>query len=85
MVLRSKSKAMTVKEATLQAFNEMPEEFHILQLCRKVKNITHRPNLMDGTITRKLRELREDGQITYEVSDRSKSFYLKNFQLQLAI
>lgn len=76
---------MTVKEATYQAFNDMPEEFHILQLCRKVKGITHRPNLMDGTITRKLRELREEEKIRYRITNKARSFYCKNDQFILSI
>lgn len=74
---------MTVREATKKAFDQMPETFHILQLCRKVKDITHRPNLMDGTITRKLRELREDEQIKYEVVQKAQSLYSKNGQLNM--
>ena len=74
---------MTVKQAVAIAFAEMNGEFHILELCQKVKRITGRPHLMDGTITRKLRELKQDGQIKYELSDRRKSFYKKTGQLSL--
>jgi len=74
---------MTVKEATKTAFDQMPETFHILMLCRKVKGLTHRSNLMDGTITRKLRQLREDSIIKYEVVQKNKSLYCKNGQLTI--
>ena len=74
---------MTVKEATKIAFSQMPDTFHILQLCRKVKAITHRPDLMDGTITRKLRELREDHTIRYEVVEKQTSLYAKNGQMNI--
>lgn len=74
---------MTVKQATKTAFNEMPDTFHILQLCRKVKAITGRPELMDGTITRKLRELREDEQIRYQVTEKAHSIYTNNGQLNM--
>ena len=74
---------MTVRQATLQAFNEMPDEFHILMLCRKVKGLLHRPNLMDGSITRRLRELREDGTIRYKITNGYRAIYTKNDQLNL--
>lgn len=74
---------ITVKKAVEMAFKEMPVEFHILQLCRKVKSITSRPYLMDGTITRKMRELKEEGAIRYDVSNRRKSFYVKDGQHQI--
>ena len=76
---------MTVKDATKIAFDQMPETFHILMLCRKVNGITHRSNLMDGTITRKLRELREDERIRYRLTNKARSFYCKNDQLNLEI
>lgn len=76
---------MTVKDATRTAFDQMPDTFHILQLCRKVKAITGRDNLMDGTITRKLRELREDHAIRYEVVEKAHSMYSKNGQLNLFV
>jgi hypothetical protein len=74
---------MTVREATLKAYNDMPDEFHILQLCKKVKVIIGRQHLMDGSITRRLRELREDGVIRYDVVETRHSIYQKNGQLNL--
>lgn len=74
---------ITVKQAVEMAFKDMPPEFHILQLCRRVKGITHRPHLMDGTITRKMRELKNEGAIVYDVSNRRKSFYVKDNQMQI--
>jgi len=74
---------MTVKQAVLIAFREMHTEFHILQLCRRVKIIINRPNLMDGTITRKMRELKVEGTIKYEVSNKKKSFYTKDGQMTI--
>jgi hypothetical protein len=74
---------MTVKEATHKAFIDMPDLFHVLMLCRKVKQITGRQHLMDGTITRKLRELRSDGTIRYELTDKSRSIYSKNGQTNI--
>lgn len=74
---------MTVKDATKQAFILMPDTFHILQLCRKVKAICNRPDLMDGTITRKMRELREKKHIRYEVVEKQHGLYAKNGQLDI--
>jgi len=57
----------TVLAATLLAYNQIQgEEFHVLALVTRVRSICERDNLMDGTITKRLRELREDGVIDYE-------------------
>lgn len=78
-----KKSIYTVKEATAQAFNEMDETFHTFQLVALVRGKTARAFLMDGTILRRLRELREDyPQIYgYEVVDKDASRYKKQ-QLQ---
>ena len=67
----------TVREATLLAFNQLRDTFPVLQLVRGVRHITGREYLMDGTILRRLRELRDDRKLNYEVMDRQLSRYRK--------
>ena len=67
----------TVYESTLLAFNQLREAFPVLDLVRAVRRITGREYLMDGTILRRLRELREDNRLNYEVMDRELSRYRK--------
>ena len=68
---------VTVYDATRLAFNGMREFFPVLDMVRAVRRITGREYLMDGTILRRLRELREDGFINYEVFDTQKAKYKK--------
>lgn len=67
---------MTVKDAVFEAYKEMPEVFHVLKLVNRVKIMTQRPHVMDGTITRLLRRLRQDGVVSY-TSDKSEHNYQK--------
>jgi len=45
---------------------------------RSVRRITGREYLMDGTILRRLRELREDGRVKYTIFDYTTAKYKKN-------
>lgn len=74
-----KKSIYTVKEATAQAFGEMNETFYTFQLVAMVRGKTARPFLMDGTILRRLRELREQHSdiYNYEVVDKESSKYKK--------
>jgi len=72
-----KENKMTVGYATRIAYNEMGVEFHILNLVRRVREITERPHLTDGTITRQLRKLREYGVLDYEIANQRKAIYRK--------
>lgn len=68
----------TVYDATKLAFNQIEaKEFPIRALLGRVRNICERPELMDGTILRRLREVREDGGINYEIADNHKAIYRK--------
>lgn len=70
--------SVSVYDATRLGFNQMRDEtFPILELVNRVRSITGREYLMDGTILRRLRELREDGLIDYEVADKLKAKYRK--------
>lgn len=69
----------TVIKATEKAYNNLPEVFKLLNLIKLVRFYTKRPYLTDGTITRRLRELRADinKEINYRVIDNKKSIYKK--------
>lgn len=69
-----KTKEISVILATHIAFNEMPKIFHILSLVSRVRNIVGNEHVMDGNITRRLRELRSWHKINYKVI---KKFYHK--------
>lgn len=70
---------VSVKEGTLQAFRSMPVRFFSVNLCEKVKLFTSRHQLMDGSITRRLRELRkaDPQQFGYIVVDNETGLYEK--------
>lgn len=70
---------MSVRKATAVAYNNMKKEFHAPQLCETVRLLVGRPMLMDGTILRRLRELRNDEPETflYRVKDSEESLYQK--------
>ena len=68
----------TVYEATHLAFNLIgATEFPIRSLVDRVRSICERPELMDGTILRRLRELRADGKINFICIDNHKAIYQK--------
>lgn len=74
-----KKSVITVEHATRIAFNSMPERFIVLRLCQAVRHLTGRAFLMDGTILRRLRELRErePEKYNYTVIDRERAEYKK--------
>jgi len=71
-----KKSAISVYDATLQAWESFtrPDELdgkiyvHGIILIAKVRSITHRPGLNDGTIFRELRYLRADGKLNFYLS-----------------
>ena len=73
------------------AFRSMDGKFHAIRLCQAVRNLTGRAFLMDGTILRRLRELRDEEPevFNYLVLDNEDSIYKKqlnekqNGQIQL--
>lgn len=66
----------TIRKATKATYDEMPRIFGALQLCRSVRRKLQRQT-MDGTILRRLRELRADGETPYEVFDSQQAKYIK--------
>lgn len=69
-------KTCTVRKATLTAFNQMPKRFASLTICLTVRSIQNK-RTMDGTILRRLRELREEGLTPYKVLNSDKGIYEK--------
>jgi hypothetical protein len=69
----------TVRQATELAYNHMPETFQSQSLVQMARSIMARPSCMDGTILRRLRELREDDSVhfNYEIIDNDRSIYRK--------
>ena len=75
--MNHKSKAMTIREAAKIAFDSMSDEFNLIDLIPKAREVRGTPYLTDGSITRELRYLRSDCEINYEVIDRHKARYKK--------
>lgn len=68
----------SVREATEIAFKKMDNKFYSIRLCQAVREITAHPFLMDGTILRRLREMREDDpEFNYKVINSSEGIYKK--------
>lgn len=68
----------TVYDATHLAFNQISgKSFSVYAVLSRVRSICERPELMDGTILRRLRELREDGRINFICIDNHKAIYQK--------
>ena len=68
---------MSVSKATLKAFEESEQVIYAPLFCSKVKQILGRPMCMDGTILRKLRELRAKGLVNYVCKNNEASIYRK--------
>jgi hypothetical protein len=79
----SKQKSLyTVRDAVAMAFENMPEQFISIHLSQMAKSIMARPMCMDGTILRRLRELRTDNpkKYNYIVIDSEQGLYQKKTQ-----
>ena len=64
-------------EATKMAYDDSPDIIHSVIFVAKVRRILNRPSCMDGTILRRLRELRESGAINYRIKNAELSIYEK--------
>lgn len=71
-----KLKSSTVRNATKRAFEQMPQRFSVLTLCLTTRKILNNMT-MDGTITRRLRELRKSGECDYKVINPNDGIYEK--------
>ena len=68
----------TVYDAARLAYNQIKgKSFPVVSLVNRVRSICERPELMDGTILRRLRELREDGVVNFTCLDNHKAIYEK--------
>lgn len=67
---------MTIRKSVLKAYNKLPDRFEAARLCNLTRDIIGR-RPMDGTILRRLRELRADGVLMYKAVDPSKAIYQK--------
>lgn len=74
--MRKKSE-LTVRQATKIVYDESPEIFHSVVFLLNVRRLLGRPSCMDGTILRRLRELREDGELNYRIKNNDLSIYQK--------
>jgi hypothetical protein len=72
----------TVKQATQMAYKAMPQIFQSQELVQMARSIMARPSCMDGTILRRLREMRENNPVNfnYEIIDNNRSIYRKKEQ-----
>ncbi len=67
-----------IKEATLQAFKSLPDEFRGNDLHRLVKIITHRSRIHTDSSLRKLRLLKSEGELNYIIlGSKEESLYKK--------
>ena len=72
-----KKSELSVLEATRMAYNDMPEIFHAIIFVMTVRILLCRPACMDGTIMRRLRQLREAGKINYRIKSNELAIYEK--------
>ena len=74
---------ITTRQACRMAFVMMPDRFSPLRYCNRVRNIMHPEFPMDGTILRRLRELREDHpEFNYRYAGGKLAYYEKRKEEQ---
>ncbi len=64
------------KEAILKVWDAIPAVFSSRYVAKAVKSLA-KVEFLDSTVTRSMRELREQGKIKYVVKDRSLGAYQK--------
>ena len=68
----------TIKQSVLLAFNALPDTFHGNDIHRQVKIITGRKYIHTDSSLRKMRCLKAEGKINYELADaKCESLYKK--------
>jgi len=68
----------TIKEAILKFWEEWPSStIYASVLIAHVRATVYPRRPFDGTILRKLRELRSEGRLNYKVIDNQKAIYCK--------
>ena len=68
---------MSIKEWIMIFWNDLPTEFYSLGLINKIRIHTDRPQVFDGSILRKMRELKQEGKIDFDCINRKESKYRK--------
>jgi hypothetical protein len=73
-----KESKITTRQACRMAWNIMPDRFTPLRFCNRVRAIVAPDFPMDGTILRRLRELREDHpEFNYRYAGGELAYYEK--------
>jgi len=73
-----KKSEISTKQACRMVYAMMPEKFSPLRFCNRVRAITDPYWPMDGTILRRLRELREDNpEFNYRYAGGELAYYEK--------
>ncbi len=69
----------SIKRTAQSVYEEMPRIFRAPDFCKEVRSRMKdkKRSPMDGTILRRLRELRAAGEAPYKVFDSHKSLYKK--------
>lgn len=68
---------MTVIDAVRIAYNELPKKFYGSHLAVKARRLTGRPSMFEDSAIRKMRLLRERGEINFECLSIIDSYYRK--------
>lgn len=66
---------MIIKQTIQDYWEDLPIEFYSLNLIKYVRLVCDRPKIFDGSILRKMRELKQDGRIDFECVDHARSKY----------
>ena len=72
-----KKSDISVLDAVRLEYEAMDKIFHAIIFVMKVRVRLGRPGCMDGTIMRRLRELRSSGEINYKVINSEFAIYEK--------
>lgn len=67
----------SVRSAVGSIYPTLPQRFSMISLHAMVCRRINRPYLFSDTTRRKLMELREEGLISFENTDKAKSIYTK--------
>jgi hypothetical protein len=72
-----KKSEISVLDAVRMEYEASGETFHAIIFVMNVRIRLGRPGCMDGTIMRRLRELRSSGEINYKVINSEYAIYEK--------
>jgi len=73
-----KKSTSTIKAAVLQEFKMLPDNFRGHDLIKTVKIVTGRKYVYGDSVLRKLRVLKAEGKVNYELADaKCESLYKK--------